>query len=82
MAVIALLGNGILQQIVQPFAYGAALDLHPIVVLVLTIGAGCLFGTIGLILAAPVTSAIVRITRELREAQSPPATPGPQPQAA
>jgi predicted PurR-regulated permease PerM len=82
MAVIALLGNGILQQIVQPFAYGAALDLHPIVVLVLTIGAGCLFGTIGLILAAPVTSAIVRITRELREAQNPPVTPGPQPQAA
>jgi predicted PurR-regulated permease PerM len=67
MAVIALLGNGVLQQLVQPFAYGTALDLHPIVVLVVTIGAGCLFGTIGLVLAAPVTSAIVRVVRDLRE---------------
>jgi predicted PurR-regulated permease PerM len=69
MAVIALLGNGVLQQIVQPFAYGTALDLHPIVVLLVTIGAGCLFGTIGLVLAAPVTSAVVRIIRDLREAE-------------
>jgi predicted PurR-regulated permease PerM len=67
MAVIALLGNGILQQMVQPLAMGTALDLHPIVVLVVTIGAGSLFGTIGLILAAPVTSAIRRITARLRE---------------
>ncbi|HET7220913.1 MAG TPA: AI-2E family transporter [Vicinamibacterales bacterium] len=69
MAVIALLGNGILQQMVQPLAMGTALDLHPIVVLVVTIGAGSLFGTIGLILAAPVTSAIRRITARLREAR-------------
>lgn len=67
MAVIALLGNGILQQLVQPLAMGTALDLHPIVVLVVTIGAGSLFGTIGLILAAPVTSAIRRITARLRQ---------------
>jgi putative heme transporter len=68
MAVLCLLGNGILQQMVQPFAYGAALDLHPIAVLILTIAAGCLFGTIGLILAAPVTSAVVKIIHRLREA--------------
>jgi predicted PurR-regulated permease PerM len=79
MAVIALLGNGILQQMVQPFAMGTALNLHPIVVLVLTIGAGCLFGTVGLILAAPVTSAIVRIVRDLRAAPSPSVTPERQP---
>jgi putative heme transporter len=76
MAVVALLGNGVLQQIVQPFAYGAALDLHPIVVLIVTIGAGCLFGTIGLVLGAPVTSAVVRIIADLREAQ-PAVTPEP-----
>jgi predicted PurR-regulated permease PerM len=54
---------------VQPLAMGTALDLHPIVVLVVTIGAGSLFGTIGLILAAPVTSAIRRITARLNEAR-------------
>jgi predicted PurR-regulated permease PerM len=78
MAVVALLGNGILQQVVQPFAMGSALDLHPIVVLVLTIGAGCLFGTVGLILAAPVTSAIMKITADLRAAREG-VTVGPDP---
>ena len=29
MAVIVLLANGVLQQLVQPIAYGAALELHP-----------------------------------------------------
>ena len=65
MAVLQLLGNGILQQMVQPFAYGAALDLHPLAVLIVTIGGGALFGAAGLILAAPLTSAVVRIAADL-----------------
>jgi predicted PurR-regulated permease PerM len=69
MAVIALLANGVLQQIVQPLAFGAALGLHPLAVLVVTIGGGCLFGMIGLVLAAPVTSAIVHITHDLAAAR-------------
>ena len=70
MAVIQLLSNGILQQMIQPIAYGAALGIHPLAVLIVTIGGGCLFGAAGLILAAPVTSAIVRITDDLRVARS------------
>ena len=54
MVVIQLLSNGPLQQIVQPVAYGAALGLHPLAVLVLTIAGGALFGAVGLILAAPM----------------------------
>jgi predicted PurR-regulated permease PerM len=69
MAVVALLANGALQQLVQPLAFGAALDLHPLAVLVVTIAGGCLFGMIGLVLAAPVTSAIVRITHDLAAAR-------------
>ncbi len=70
MLVIVLLANGLLQNIVQPFAMGAALDLHPLAVLVLTIGAGCLFGMVGLVLAAPLTSAAVHITRDLARARA------------
>jgi predicted PurR-regulated permease PerM len=70
MAVIALLANGALQQVVQPLAFGAALDLHPLAVLIVTIAGGSLFGMIGLVLAAPVTSAIVRITRRLARARA------------
>ena len=70
MAVIALLANGALQQIVQPIAYGATLGIHPLAVLIVTIAAGSLFGTIGLILAAPLTSAGVRIAADLAHARA------------
>jgi putative heme transporter len=65
MVVVVLLANGLLQQLVQPIAYGAALKLHPLAVLVATIAGGCLFGTIGLVLAAPLLSAAVRIYDDL-----------------
>jgi putative heme transporter len=66
MALVALLANGILQQMIQPFVMGATLSLNPLVVLVVTIGAGCLFGMVGLTLAAPLTSAAVHIANELQ----------------
>jgi predicted PurR-regulated permease PerM len=68
MVVIVLLANGVLQQLVQPIAYGAALRLHPLAVLIATIAGGCLFGTVGLVLAAPLLSAAVKITADLTAA--------------
>jgi predicted PurR-regulated permease PerM len=70
MAVIVLLANGLFQQLVQPIAYGAALGLHPLAVLIVTIAGGCLFGTIGLVLAAPLVSAAVKISAELTISRS------------
>jgi predicted PurR-regulated permease PerM len=70
MAIIVLLANGILQQIIQPIAYGAALGIHPLAVLIVTIAGGSLFGGIGLILAAPLTSAVVRISSDLARARA------------
>lgn len=72
MAVITLLANGLLQQLVQPIAYGAALGIHPLTVLVVTIGGGSLFGAVGLILAAPLTSAATRIATDLAAARAAP----------
>jgi predicted PurR-regulated permease PerM len=68
LAVIVLLANGVLQQLVQPIAYGAALQLHPLAVLIATIAGGCLFGTVGLVLAAPLLSAAVKISADLTAA--------------
>jgi predicted PurR-regulated permease PerM len=68
MAIVILLANGVLQQLVQPIAYGAALRLHPLAVLIATIAGGCLFGTVGLVLAAPLLSAAVRIRSDLSAA--------------
>ncbi|MET0304914.1 MAG: AI-2E family transporter [Solirubrobacterales bacterium] len=69
VAVVVLMANGVLQQLVQPIAYGAALKLHPLAVLIATIAGGCLFGTVGLVLAAPLLSAAVRISADIREAE-------------
>jgi putative heme transporter len=87
MAVIVLLANGILQQMIQPIAYGAALGIHPLAVLIVTIAGGSLFGTIGLILAAPLTSAIVKISSDVarvraRVPQPDAVQPEPPPRAA
>ena len=70
MLVIVILANGLLQNIVQPIAMGATLAIHPLVSLVVTISAGALFGMGGLILAAPLTSAITHIVRELSAARA------------
>jgi predicted PurR-regulated permease PerM len=84
MIVVQVLANGLLQQLIQPVAYGAALGIHPLAVLVVTIGGGALFGAAGLILAAPITSAIVHISADLARARAtstaagePTATPAP-----
>jgi predicted PurR-regulated permease PerM len=84
MIVLQLFANGILQQLVQPFAMGTALGLHPLAVLVVTIAGGALFGTVGLILAAPLTSAVVRISADLAQAraQAEPTADGQVPQPA
>ena len=74
---IVLLANGLLQNIVQPIAFGATLDLNPLVVLIVTIGAGSLFGMVGLILAAPLTSAAVHIVRDVGQARLAAARTGP-----
>ena len=70
MLVVVLLANGLLQNIVQPIAFGATLDLNPLVVLIVTIGAGSLFGMVGLVLGAPLTSAAVHISRDLGRARA------------
>jgi putative heme transporter len=70
MAVVQLLANGILQQLIQPIAYGAALGIHPLAVLVVTIAGGALFGAVGLILAAPLTAAVTKISVDLARARA------------
>jgi putative heme transporter len=70
MLVVVLLANGLLQNIVQPIAYGSTLELSPLVVLIVSTGFGAIFGMVGLVLAAPLTSAAVHISRELAAAKA------------
>ena len=70
MLVVVILANGLLQNVVQPVAFGATLDLNPLAVLIVTIAAGSLFGMVGLVLAAPLASAAVHISRDLAIARA------------
>ena len=70
MLVLVILANGLLQSLFQPLAFGAALDLNPLAVLIVTIASGALFGMIGMILAAPLLSAAVHIAREIGDART------------
>ena len=55
---------------IQPIAFGAALGIHPLAVLIVTISGGALFGTIGLVLAAPLTSAAVHVSADIARARA------------
>jgi predicted PurR-regulated permease PerM len=70
MLVVVILANGLLQNIVQPIAFGATLQMNPLLVLVVTISAGALFGMVGMILAAPLTSAAIHITANVAAARA------------
>jgi predicted PurR-regulated permease PerM len=65
MLVIVILANGALQNIVQPIAMGATLRMNPLLILVVTISAGAFFGTVGMIVAAPLTSAAIHVSADL-----------------
>ena len=60
--------------IVQPIVYGATLRLNPLVVFSLTIAAGALLGLPGMILAAPLVSAAVRVHEDLTRLRNPAAS--------
>ena len=70
MLVIVLLANGMLQNVVSPIAMGATLRMNPLLILVVTVSAGAFFGMAGLVLAAPLTSAAIHISADLRKARA------------
>ena len=80
MLVVVILANGMLQNIVQPIAFGATLQMNPLLVLVVTISAGALFGMVGMVLAAPLTSAAMHITKNIAASRAA-AGEAPEPEA-
>ena len=55
MLVVVLAANLLLENFVEPRVMGRTLDIHPLVVLVVTALGGFLAGIVGLILAVPFT---------------------------
>jgi predicted PurR-regulated permease PerM len=67
MLAIVLLANNTIQNVVEPFAFGTRLRLHPLAVLLTVTTATMLFGVMGAVLAAPLTSAGVNAFTRLRQ---------------
>jgi predicted PurR-regulated permease PerM len=70
MLAVVLLANNTIQNLLEPFAFGARLRLHPLVVLITVTGGTMLFGIMGAILAAPLTAASVKAYHDLRGTNS------------
>ena len=49
---------------------GATLRMNPLLILVVTISAGAFFGMVGMVLAAPLTSAAIHVTADLGRVRS------------
>jgi len=50
---------------VQPYVFGKSVDMHPIVIILLIISGGTLFGLMGMLLAVPVATVIKTFIKEI-----------------
>ncbi|HEX7096473.1 MAG TPA: AI-2E family transporter [Acidimicrobiales bacterium] len=69
VGIVALIVQQVDNDILAPYIYGRALNLHPVVVLLSVAGGGALFGIPGTLLAVPVVAVAVNIADELRSGE-------------
>jgi len=62
---IVLLTYALDNGFVQPFVFGKSVDMHPIMIILLIIAGGTLFGLIGMLLAIPVATVIKTFAKEI-----------------
>jgi putative heme transporter len=77
MLAVLLLVNNVLQNFFAPVAYGSSLNLDPLVVLLVTTGAGLIGGVALIVLAAPLTAVISRAAGRLAAAREATVEPDP-----
>jgi predicted PurR-regulated permease PerM len=81
MLLIVFLANGLLQNIISPFTYGAALKVNPLILLLAAIVGGILAGVAGVTVSAPLTAIVIHSAPMLRrprvaaDAETTPAAP-------
>jgi predicted PurR-regulated permease PerM len=63
---VVLFVNLVLENLLEPKVMGSSLDLHPVLVLLATVGGGLLAGIVGLILGAPLLAIGRDLFAELR----------------
>lgn len=80
VAAVALAVQQLDNDLLAPYVFGKALDLHPLIILVAVAAGGTLAGLAGAFLAVPVTACVINVTAAVRgEAEEdgpPPPAPG------
>jgi predicted PurR-regulated permease PerM len=66
--IAVLVSNGMIQSVVNSWAVGGELELHPLVIFLVTIAAGTVGGVLLMILAAPLTAIVLRTVQRLQKA--------------
>jgi len=62
---IVLLTYALDNGFVQPYVFGKSVDMHPLMIILLIIAGGTLFGLIGMLLAVPVATVIKTFAKEI-----------------
>lgn len=71
VAVSLMLSNGTIQNVVNSWALGTSLSLHPTMVLLSTIAGGVIAGLLGMVLGPPVAAVIRKSVLAIREYRNP-----------
>jgi predicted PurR-regulated permease PerM len=67
MLVVVVVVQQLESNLLQPVILGKATGLHPIVVVLVVVGAGAVSGVVGIFIAVPITAALVAVGSELRK---------------
>lgn len=70
MAITFIFSNGTIQSAVNSWALGSSLQLHPAVVLLVTMIGGVVAGVLGMVLGAPLLASVVKSVAILRDARA------------
>lgn len=73
---VALLVQQFDNDLLAPFVFGKALDLHPLIILVAVAAGGTLAGLAGAFLAVPLTATVINVTTAVRRGEEDPALEG------
>ncbi|RRO15435.1 AI-2E family transporter [Saccharopolyspora rhizosphaerae] len=75
---VVVLANAVLENFVRPFTFGAVLDLHPLIILLVTLVGGALGGAVGMVVAPPLTAIVAESVRLLHAARPAARAPAPR----
>jgi predicted PurR-regulated permease PerM len=71
---VVVLANAVLENLIRPFTFGAVLQLHPLVILLVTLFGAALAGAVGMMIAPPVAAIAADVVRRVHETRAAPAS--------